>query len=300
MVAYTFHTLDVFTAERFSGNQLAVVLAADALTSVQMQRIAAEFAISETVFVLKPEKPTHSARIRIFTPGRELPFAGHPTVGAAVLLADLQGPQMPGMQSSIVLLEEMIGSVRVGVSRKPGEAAYAEFDTPKLPEPLSGPTSTERMADALGLSSSEIGFENHRPTRYSAGVPYTFVPVRDLSAIARAKAVTPFWDAAFGPDGAYLYCRETVHTRSGFHARMFAPDLNNEDPATGSAAAAFSAVVHRFDDIKDGERKLLIEQGYEMGRPSEIALELVVAGGRLRTVRIGGRAVRVMSGVIEV
>ncbi|HRC77286.1 MAG TPA: PhzF family phenazine biosynthesis protein, partial [Kouleothrix sp.] len=166
--------------------------------------------------------------------------------------------------------------------RKPGEAAYAEFDTPKLPEPLSGPTSTERMADALGLSSSEIGFENHRPTRYSAGVPYTFVPVRDLSAIARAKAVTPFWDAAFGPDGAYLYCRETVHTRSGFHARMFAPDLNNEDPATGSAAAAFSAVVHRFDDIKDGERKLLIEQGYEMGRPSEIALELVVAGGRLR------------------
>ena len=297
---YPFHTLDVFTADRFSGNQLVVVMDASRLTSAQMQMIAREFAISETVFMLPPDNPAHSAKVRIFTPGQELPFAGHPTIGTAVLLAELQSQSNPGMDEAIIVLEESIGVVRIGVRRKSGEAAYAEFDTPKLPEVLSAPVSHDRMADALGLAPSEIGFENHRPTRYTAGVPYSFVLVRSLEAIARARMITPYWQGPFGSDGAYLYCRETVHTTAQFHARMFAPDLTMEDPATGSAAAAFAAVVHRFDDLKDGTRKLLIEQGYEMGRPSEIYLEVMVAGGLVRQVRIGGRAVRVSSGVLEV
>jgi len=167
-------------------------------------------------------------------------------------------------------------------------------------EPLATPVLPDRMADALGVSPAEIGFENHRPTRYSAGVPYSFVPMRGLEAIGRTRMISPFWESAFGPHGAYLYCRETVHTTSNFHARMFAPDLTNEDPATGSAAAAFAAVVHRFDDVKDGTRKFVLEQGYEMGRPSEINLEINVAGGQLRQVRIGGRAVRVSSGTLEI
>ena len=297
---YQFHTLDVFTADRFAGNQLAVVLDAKGLASAQMQAIAKEFAISETVFVLPPENPSHTAKIRIFTPGQELPFAGHPTVGAAVLLADLKGRASPGTDDAIIVLEEGIGAVRVGVRHKAGEAAYAEFDAPKLPEPLSTPVLPDRMADALGVSPGEIGFENHRPTRYSAGVPYAFVPMRGLEAIARARMIPPFWESAFGPHGAYLYCRETVHTTANFHARMFAPDLANEDPATGSAAVAFAAAIHRFDDLKDGTRKMLIEQGYEMGRPSQINLEITVAGSQLRQVRIGGRAVRVSRGTLEV
>lgn len=297
---YQFHTLDVFTADRFAGNQLAVVMDAGGLSSAQMQAIAREFAISETVYVLPPENPAHTAKIRIFTPGLEMPFAGHPTIGAAVLLADLRGRLAPGMDDAIIVLEENIGPVRIGVRRKAGEAAYAEFDAPKLPEPMSAPVSLDRMADALAISPGEIGFENHRPSRYSAGVPYSFVPMRGLESIARAKLIQPYWEAAFGAHGAYLYCRETVHTTAHFHARMFAPDLMGEDPATGSAAAAFAAVVHRFDDLKDGTRKLFIEQGYEMGRPSEINLEITVAGAVLRQVRIGGRAVRVSSGSIEV
>lgn len=299
-MSYQFHTLDVFTADRFAGNQLAVVPDAKGLTSSQMQAIAKEFAISETVFVLPPDNPAHSAKLRMFTPGQELPFAGHPTIGTAILLADLQGRLSAGMGDALIVLEEGVGIVRVGVRRKPGEAAYAEFDSPKLPEPLATPLLPDRMADALGVSPSEIGFENHRPTRYSAGVPYAFVPMRGLESIARARMIAPSWTSAFGPHGAYLYCRETVHTTSAFHARMFAPDLANEDAATGSAAAAFAAAVHRFDDLKDGTRKLLIEQGYEMGRPSEIVLEMIVAGGQLRQVRIGGRAVRVSSGTLEV
>ena len=298
-VPYQFHTLDVFTADRFAGNQLAVVMDAGALTSVQMQSIAREFAISETVFVLPPSNPAHSAKIRIFTPGLELPFAGHPTIGTAVLLASLKASGAPGMDEALIVLEESIGIVRVGVRHKAGEAAFAEFDTPRLPEPQSAPISIDRMADALSMSPAEIGFENHRPTRYSAGVPYSFVPVRDLASIARAKMILPYWESAFGAYGAYVYCRETAHTTSHFHARMFAPDLIGEDPATGSAAAAFAAVLLRFDDIKDGSRRMVIEQGYEMGRPSSIELEITVTGGQLRLVRIGGRAVRVSSGTLE-
>lgn len=292
----TFHTLDVFTADRFSGNQLAVVLDAAALASSQMQAIAKEFAISETVFVLPPANPAHSAKIRIFTPGQELPFAGHPTIGTAVLLAALKERG----DEALIVLEEGVGTVRVGVRQKPGEPSFAEFDIPKLPEPLPLAQSIERMADALALSPMEIGFENHRPSRYTAGIPYTFVPVRDLATIARARMISPFWESAFGQHGAYLYCRETSHTTAHFHARMWAPDLVNEDAATGSAVAGFSAVVQKFDDVKDGTRRLIIEQGYEMGRPSQISLELVVANGALKQVRIGGRAVRVMTGTIDV
>ena len=292
----TFHTLDVFTADRFSGNQLAVVLDAAALASSQMQAIAKEFAISETVFVLPPANPAHSAKIRIFTPGQELPFAGHPTIGTAVLLAALKERG----DEALIVLEEGVGTVRVGVRQKPGEPSFAEFDIPKLPEPLPLAQSIERMADALALSPMEIGFENHRPSRYTAGIPYTFVPVRDLATIARARMISPFWESAFGQHGAYLYCRETSHTTAHFHARMWAPDLVNEDAATGSAVAGFSAVVQKFDDVKHGTRRLIIEQGYEMGRPSQISLELVVANGALKQVRIGGRAVRVMTGTIDV
>ena len=133
-------------------------------------------------------------------------------------------------------------------------------------------------------------------------MPFTFVPVRSLEVIARVRPQPQHWASAFGEgSNVYVYCRETVHTHAAFHARMFAPDLGlGEDPATGSAAAAFAAVVHRFDDLKEGQHRLLIEQGYEMGRPSQISLEMSVQAGALRQVRIGGQAVRVSSGRLEV
>lgn len=302
---YRFHTLDVFTTERFGGNPLAVVLDADALNSAQMQTIAREFGLSETVFVVKSALPAHSAKLRIFTPGSEVPFAGHPTVGTAILLAELAA-EKNGLadrdQESLVVMEETIGTVRVGVRRRKDGTAYAEFDAPKLPEELGEAPATERIAQALGLMSSEIGFENHRPTVFTAGLAFTFVPVRGLADTARIRLQPQHWAEAFGEKGAiYIYCRETLHTRSAFHARMFWPGAGvSEDPATGSAAAAFAAVVHRFDGTPDGTTRLSIEQGYEMGRPSEIALELQVQGSQLKGVRIGGHAVGVTRGMISV
>ena len=299
-----FHTLDVFTDRRFAGNPLAVIHGADGLDTAAMQTIAREFNLSESVFVMKPDNPAHSAKIRIFTPAMELPFAGHPTVGTAVLLAELRAGEHTGDMDSLVVLEEKIGTVRVGVKLHAGKAAFAEFDTPKLPEDAGPAPDTQLLAPAVGLEPSEIGFANHRPTHYSAGVPFTFLPVASLAVMARAELNAAHWAQAFGSSRAgkmSLYCRETNASSSAFHVRVFAPAAGvAEDPATGSAAAAFAGVIHHFDGLRDGSHKQIIEQGFEMGRPSHIAVGMEVSGGKLTNVRIGGSAVRVSAGKIRV
>ena len=296
-----YHVLDVFTDRRFGGNPLAVVLEADALDTVRMQTIAREFNLSETVFVCKPQNAAHTARVRIFTPAIEMPFAGHPTVGTAALLAQLKAPEPGGNGDALVVLEEGVGPVRIGVRMRAGVAPFAEFDAPKLPEESGTLPAADRLAAALGLIPAEIGFENHRPLRIAAGNSFAFVPISTLDAMAKAHVAPAHWSAAFhGGLGAFLYCRQTVHTTSAFHARMFAPEHGvPEDPATGSAAVGFAGVIHRFDDIPDGLHKRTVEQGYEMGRPSQIELSLEVERGKLAGVRIGGHAVRVAEGMIE-
>jgi trans-2,3-dihydro-3-hydroxyanthranilate isomerase len=297
-----YHVLDVFTDTRFGGNPLAVVLDADGLDGARMQAIAREFNLSETVFVLKPQNGAHTARLRIFTPAVELPFAGHPTVGTAALLAEIKAASLPG--DALVVLEEGIGSVRVGVRMRAGSAPFAEFDAPKLPEDAGTMPSVERLAAALSLIPAEVGFENHKPTKFAAGNTFGFVPIASLEAMGKARVAAHHWDTAFkglGLAGAFLYCRQTVHVTSAFHARVFAPDTGvAEDPATGSAAVGLAGVIQRFDALPDGLHKRQIEQGYEMGRPSTIVLSLEVQHGKLHTVRIGGHAVRVAEGRIEV
>ncbi len=300
-----YHTLDVFTTTRFAGNPLAVVLDADALDTQRMQAIAREFNLAETVFVLKPDNPAHSAKVRIFTPGVELPFAGHPTVGTAALLADLRMLGQSGERDALIVLEETIGVVRVGVRIKDGAEAYAEFDTPRLPVLGEAMPPNDVIAAALGLIPNEIGFENHKPAIASAGVAFAFVPVASLEAIARARVQPHYWSRAFTgnvPGAAYLYCRETVHHAAHFHARMFAPGSMGvpEDPATGAAAAALAAILRKYDSPRDGTHTRTIEQGYEMGRPSTITLTLEIARGELHVVRIGGHTVRVSEGTLRV
>ena len=290
---------DVFTTSPTSGNPLAVVLDSGGLSTEDMQAIAREFNLSETVFVLPPRLPAHTAYVRIFTPLFELHFAGHPTVGAAIQLADDRISGAAADCDALIVLEEGIGSIRVGVVGRRGHAPYAEFEVPKLPELAGAPAHDDRIASALGLAPQEIGSANHKPSQYDAGIPFTFVPVRDLDAMARAHIVATHWEEAFRGSGGkvFLYCRETIHHHAAFHARMFAPLAGvPEDPATGSAAAAFSAVIHRFDQLPEGTSEFIIEQGIEMGRPSEIKLEIEVSARRIKRVRIGGYACRVMRG----
>ena len=301
---FDYYILDVFTDKRYSGNPLAVVLDAEGLKSATMQSIAKELNLSETVFVLPPENEMHSARVRIFTPDRELPFAGHPTVGTAVLLADIRSPSVNGERDAIIALEESIGTVRVGVRAKSERAPFAEFDAPRLPEILGDPPVNERIASVLGLLPREIGFENHEPMLIGAGPTCLHVPVASLDAISRIRLNMSEWQKLIAPldcMGVYTYTRQCVHTTSAFHARMFAPDVGvPEDPATGSAAVGFAAAAFAFDDYPDGTHKRIVEQGYEMGRPSHIVLTLVIKGGGLTIVRIGGHAVRIAQGKLTV
>lgn len=298
----TYYTLDVFTDRRLSGNPLAVVVdGADSLSAEQMQAIATEFNLSETVFVLPSSRPAHTAHLRIFTPAQELPFAGHPTIGAAVLLAELRAGQ--ATDEALVVLEQAIGTVRVGV-RLRGGSPYAEFDAPRLPAEAGVLPPVDKIAAGLGLIPNEIGFENHRPTCFAAGNAFAFVPISSLEAIGKARINQPHWADAFeeqGLVGAFLYTRQCQHTTSSFHARMFGPAAGvPEDPATGSAVACFAGVIKRFDDLPDGVHKRVIEQGYEMGRPSQIFLTMDVMAGKLHAVRIGGHAVRVRQGQLTI
>lgn len=302
-MAKTFHTLDVFADTKLEGNPLAVLPDGAGLSDEDMQAIAREFNLSETVFVLPPENEAHSAKVRIFTPNRELPFAGHPTVGTAIFLALQKIGEPEREEDAIFVLEQEVGPVRVGVRLKPREAPFAEFDVPVLPAESGTVAPNDRLAAALGLAPNDIGFENHTPTQYSSGVPFTFVPVRNLDAIGMAAPQLQHWRDAFG-DGdhpnAFLYCRQTVHNDSAFHARMFAPTMGiPEDPATGGAVAAFAGVVFKFDELPDGTYAGIVEQGFEMGRASKIFQELEVAGGELVKVRIGGHAVHVTDGTLQ-
>lgn len=302
-MALTYHVLDVFTERPFGGNPLAVVLDADNLSSGDMQTIAREFNLSETVFVLTPTSAGHTARIRIFTPSRELAFAGHPTLGAAALLAELRAPLLNGERDAIIALEEEIGSVRVGVRLRAQAAAYGEFDAPKATSALERLSEPEEISAAVGLIPTEIGFENHKPTLLRGSNTFAFVPVSNLEAMSKVKVAALHWTQAFtarGIHGVYLYTRQSVRVQSAFHARMFAPDLGvPEDPATGSAAAGFAYVINEFDELPDGTHKRAIEQGIEMGRPSAITLTMTVGRDKLETVRIGGHAIRVADGTLK-
>ncbi|MGD0639362.1 MAG: PhzF family phenazine biosynthesis protein [Roseiarcus sp.] len=294
-----FHTLDVFTDAPLAGNPLAVVLDAEGLDDARMQKIAREFNLAETVFVVAPRDPVNTAALRIFTPARELPFAGHPTVGAAALLAHLRAPQLLAAQDLRLVLEEKVGEV-VCVSRhRRGQALAAYFTLPRLPQRAGSPPSAGEIAERLGLEPKDIGFGAHRPTLFSAGVDFLFAPIASAAALAKADPDRMSWGADGGP-GVYLYTRETTGAGAAYRARMFASGWGiREDPATGAAASAFAGVVMEFDRPVDGEHSIVIEQGVEMGRPSAIALGLEVEDGALKSATIGGSAVLIAAGTID-
>ncbi|MEA2965170.1 MAG: trans-2,3-dihydro-3-hydroxyanthranilate isomerase [Alphaproteobacteria bacterium] len=288
-----FVTLDVFTNRRFAGNPLAVVLDAERLDTVAMQAIAHEFNHPETVFIFPPSDPAHRARVRIFTPRRELPFAGHPTVGTAVLLG-LRDGSVVGRE---IVLEEGIGPVRCTLETTANDSGRASFTIPQLPAEVEAVPDDAIIAMALGLAAADIG--EFRPERWSAGMPFTFVPLTSRAAVERCRPDPASFDSAFGAGGAaYVVCRQTVEPGHSFHARMFAPGMGvPEDPATGSAAAAFAGLL--ASHLSDGTHPVTIEQGYEMGRPSLMRLVAVVEAGRLLSASIGGDAVVVTEGTIE-
>ncbi len=297
-----YHILDVFTDTPFAGNPLAVVMDCAGLDAARMQKIAREFNLSETVFVRDAGDPVNTARLRIFTPASELPFAGHPTIGAAALIAHLRAPEHILKDELRVVLEEGIGDIVCVVRAGKKGVVNASFNLARLPEKLSDLTDIAAIAAALSLDADDIGFDAHRPGVWSAGAPLAFVPVASREAIARARPEAALFAGAFGPDaiGVWLYTSECEREGSDVHARMFAPSQGiAEDPATGSAAAAFAGVAVACENPPDGDHTLVIEQGFEMGRPSLITVGLEVEGGALVGASVGGSVVMIAQGAIE-
>jgi trans-2,3-dihydro-3-hydroxyanthranilate isomerase len=293
-----YQTVDVFTPKRFGGNPLAVVFDADDLTTHQMQQIAREFNYSETTFICGPKNPQNTAHVRIFTPGSEMPFAGHPNVGTAFVLARLAEMTSP---LDMLLFEEHAGLVPVKILRNAQGVMGAELTAP---EPLSvgEAQSIEMSAACVGLEPGDILSTIHAPCVASVGAPFMIAEVATRDALARARPNRDGCERFLLPNGVdaiYIYTRQ-LDARDGavdFSARMFAPfDGIAEDPATGSATGAVCALLASRDARLAATVTYSVAQGINMGRPSLMMVKIEKADGVVSSVRVGGACVEVARG----
>jgi len=293
-------TVDVFTDRAFGGNPLAVVLDARGLSTAQMQAIATEFNYSETTFMLPPQDRAHDAQVRIFTVNREIPFAGHPNVGTAFVLAALVDKP-----PSRLLFEEKAGLVPEAILSEQGRVVGAELTAPR---PLRRMTQVdiEQTAACLSLSAADIRTDRHKPQIVSVGLEFLVVEVASRDALKRARPDAAAFDRVFpcdGSDAVYFYTRDvpTNEKPCDLQARMFHPGASglSEDPATGSATCAAAALLADLDDTRDGELTLKIGQGVDMGRPSLLLTRVRKQDGKVASVHVGGGCVPMMEGTFR-
>lgn len=289
----SFITLDVFTDTRFGGNPLAILPDATGLDDATMQRIAAEANLSETVFVHR-SAGDNAPLLRIFTPKSELPFAGHPTVGTAIYLAE----ESELGDGATLAMRTAAGEVAARISRRDGELTLAEITAPRTPE-CRPAASADACAAALSLAPTDIAFA---PRICDAGNPFTVIPVASRAALSRARLDAGAWAAGPGATEApklFIVHMDDWQGGDTIHARMFAPSIGiAEDPATGSAAVALVGLLNERSPLSDGEHRWNILQGHDMGRPSLMAIRAVAESGHVVSAHVGGTAVRVLAGTI--
>ena len=295
MTTYAFETWDVFTNRVFAGNPLAVMLDAQGLSTDDMQRITREFNLSETTFILPPDDQKNTARVRIFTPGFEMPFAGHPTVGTAIAIA-----RMRNITGELLLeLNAGLFQVRVETNER---GWFAEFLNPNLPAETGAAPGADLLEAALSLPGGAIDRNENRPRLIGAGgVDYVYARAT-LDAVRKAKVNSSAFEVLGLDDavGVYLYAPGGEAPDADFHARMFAPNAGIvEDPATGSAAASLPGHIALSETLADGEHRWVIEQGFEMGRPSQIYARVETLAGAVQSVCIGGHSVPVQRGELR-
>ena len=301
MRSFAFETVDVFTDQPFGGNPLAVVVDADGLSAAQMQAIAAEFNLAETTFVLPPQDAAHTAHVRIFTPRAEMPFAGHPNVGTAFVLA--QRATATGRADDVMVFEEIAGLVRMELQRAGETVVGARLQSP-VPFEVGDPVAAETVAAACGLSAGDIATEAHEPVIGSCGAPFVLAELASREALAQARPRPDIFEQHLPREqvtGIHLYTRAILE-EVDYQTRMFAP-LHGvyEDPATGSANVALVGLRAHLEGVSGDERLgLRIGQGHDMGRPSllEATAERLADGG-IATF-IGGRCVAVMRGTLDI
>ena len=312
-------TCDVFTSTPFTGNQLAVVFGAEGLATETLQAITREFNYSETVFVFAADDASHTRRVRIFTPGSELPFAGHPTIGCAHSLLAIGEVKASGDETTIVL-GEGVGPVPVRVRLEQGMPLHAQLTTAVLPEERRDVPPIVTLADVLSLSPDDFVGGDMSPAGVSVGLPFLMVPLRSVDAVRRARVNSAAWEASLKGTWAsepMVFARTSrIAAESDssvpakliegcdVRARVFVPGLSvPEDPATGSANACLAGyLASRTPDSEvpaDGILRWEVAQGVEMGRPSRISIEVTKREGRVESVRVGGSTVMINEGVMR-
>lgn len=291
-------TYDVFTETPFRGNPLAIVLNAQDLSTAQMQTMAQELNLSETIFVMPPDDAANTAKVRIFFPKAEIPFAGHPTIGCAIHLSGLGDHDADATVA--ITLEEQAGVVPVLVRKVNGKVT-AEFTAPLLPVQNRVMADKTLVAKALGLAEHDIGntIAAHAEV-WQAGPSYLLVPVASPEALGRAGPAGEHWvklTENAQTISAWLFCPDGAQ---GLRARMFSPEGGTpEDPATGSAAVTFAGLFARRGHCASDETRITITQGVEMGRHSQIEARIAMSDGQLAAVHIAGTAVPILSGRIR-
>jgi len=298
-MAYRFVTADVFTDRTFGGNQLAVFPDASGIDPALMHDIAREFNFSETTFVLPPDDPKHTARVRIFTPGGELPFAGHPTVGTAHVLAATGAIPLTG-DSTRIIFEEGVGPVPVTIRSERGQPVFAQLTAAKRPEVGPPAPSRDQLARMLSLDTKAVRSDRFAPEAVSCGVPFLYVPVVDRAAVGAVRLKLDLWEEVLGgyvTSKVFVFAEDAERPGSQIRARMFAPGIGvPEDPATGSAVVGLAGYLASRDGKRDGTLRWVVEQGFEMGRPSILEAEADKEGGQVVATRVGGSTVIVTTG----
>jgi trans-2,3-dihydro-3-hydroxyanthranilate isomerase len=300
---YRYYTADVFTDRAFGGNPLAVFPDARGIESARMQEIAREFNFSETTFVLPPENAKHTRRVRIFTPSAEIGFAGHPTVGTAHVLAAIGDIPLTGETTQIVL-EENVGPIPVAIRADGRRPVFTQLSVARLPEVGPPPPSVGRLAAMLSLDHEDLLGEDMPPEAVSCGTPFLFIPLRNRDAVARARLRLDLWEETlrgYWANNVFIFALDPEREGSDVHARMFSPGFGvPEDPATGSACVALGGYLASRHPRHDGTLRWVVEQGFEMGRPSIMEVEVDKRGGAVTGVRVGGATVLVCEGQMEV
>lgn len=293
-----FLTADVFTAERFGGNPLAVVPQASGIPEELLLAVTREFNYSETVFVYPPRDARHARRVRIFTPGGEIPFAGHPTVGTAFALAHTGAIALTGDVTDIVL-EEGVGPVAVRIRSSGGVPATCQLSVAMLPEETEPPVDAATIADVLGLEPDDVLRGEFAPRAVSCGIPFLIVPVASGDAVRRARVRLDRWEGTLrGTTSSEIlvFAQDAGAHDADLHARVFVPGLNvPEDPATGSACACLGGFL-AARSAREGTLRWSVAQGVEMGRPSRLEVEADVSARAVTAVRVGGATVMVSEG----
>ena len=296
-----FQTVDVFTGTQFVGNPLAVVLNAEGLSGGQMQAIAAEFNLAETTFVLPPKDAAHTAQVRIFTPKSEMPFAGHPNVGTAFVLARAGSSYGRGVSGDRVVFEEKAGLVGIEILRDGVAVIGAKVAAPQ-PLSVGAEVRSELVASACGVALADIETKHHRPCIASCGAPFILAELKSRTALLGASANSDVFrnEVTKHPAVSIMLYTQVDEGDIDIRARMFAPHLNiAEDPATGAANVALIGLLAHLRSEPDLTLSKTIAQGVEMGRPSILQAQAEKKNGTVTATTIGGRCVPVMSGTID-